>query len=938
MELKTISFNCHGLKTSLVDIRNLCESYDVVFLQELWLNRDELCTLHKIHPDYDAFGVSGMDDATANQSGRPYGGVGILVHKRIRPKSQLKTHDERIVSLHIDYGNDSLYFINVYMPYQCDDNNDKFMECIGKIEAIIEAAPSTKIIVVGDFNANVNTNFEHELLEMCKRSQLVVSDFQWFGKHSECFTYVSDAHMTTSWLDHYICSCDAHALISDIHILDKLPCSDHLPIAACFQIEDATPTQGHPAAQLSRTPAHPVSNWSKATQSEIDNYTQCTRLHLNNLKLPLAVFCNDVNCKCSEHKEQLNDLYSDIVCALRKSSEDCIPSCKRSEARDYIIPGFNDYVRELHTAARQSYLIWRNCGKPRSGPWCESMRHTRLAFKYALRQCKILEETHRADAMAKSLDNGDINSFWKKVKTTHNKSVPLPVKVNEAVGSDDIANMWQKHFHSILNSVNNNTSEADVNRWISDNRDTYCLTIQPNEIAESLKSLKRGKSSGVDGLAAEHLIFSHETLHVHLSILFTSFCSHGYLPNDFMKSAIVPILKDKSGDSSDVNNYRPIALVTSCSKLFEIVIGTVIGNNLLTCDNQFGFKREHSTDLCIFTVKNVIEFYRNNSSPVYTCFLDASKAFDRVNHWELFKKLMKRNVPYAIVRILMFWYQTQTLCIKWGESTSCYFGVKNGVRQGGILSPQLFNVYVDDLSNMLLNCSSGCFIGNKCINHVFYADDLCLMAPSPSGLQKLIDVCYNNSVEIDVLFNPKKSVCMVFKPKNYKLSCPRMKLNDNFLQYVSAFKYLGYHFNENFKDDDEILHQIRTFYARLNSLLRDFAHCSISIKLKLLKTYCINFYCSYIWSDMKSRTLQKMRVAYNNAHRKILGFTTRDSVRGVLTKNNIDTFDIYLRKTTFSFRERVCISTNEVVDSLIKCWSILDASIWKQWSKILYTH
>ena len=258
-------------------------------------------------------------------------------------------------------------------------------------------------------------------------------------------------------------------------------------------------------------------------------------------------------------------------------------------------------------------------------------------------------------------------------------------------------------------------------------------------------------------------------------------------------------------------------------------------------------------------------------------------------------------------------------CIKWGKSTSCYFAVSNGVRQGGILSPRLFNIYVDDLSNVLLKCNYGCFIGNKCINHVFYADDLCLMAPSPSGLQKLIDICHSNRVEIDVLCNPKKSVCMVFKPKRYKLFCPSMKLHGNSLEYVSVFKYLGYHFSEDFKDDNDILRQIRNFYARSNTLLRDFAQCSISIKLKLFKAYCINFYCAYMWSDMKNHTLQKMRVAYNKAYRKILGFTTRESVRCKLTMNNIDTFDCLLRKTTYAFRQRLYKSTNEIVLTLVSC-------------------
>ena len=160
------------------------------------------------------------------------------------------------------------------------------------------------------------------------------------------------------------------------------------------------------------------------------------------------------------------------------------------------------------------------------------------------------------------------------------------------------------------------------------------------------------------------------------------------------------------------------------SKIFELCLSRIMDAYLFTSDNQFGFKRKHSTDLCIYTVKSIIRYYNYYNSPVYTCFLDASKAFDRINHWTMFKKLILRDVPIIIVRVLCFWYRTQELCIQWGNMRSSFFNISNGVRQGGILSPKLFSVYMDDLSNILISSGVGCFLNNVCFNHVFYADDL----------------------------------------------------------------------------------------------------------------------------------------------------------------------------------------------------------------------
>ena len=87
-------------------------------------------------------------------------------------------------------------------------------------------------------------------------------------------------------------------------------------------------------------------------------------------------------------------------------------------------------------------------------------------------------------------------------------------------------------------------------------------------------------------------------------------------------------------------------------------------------------------------------------------------------------------------------YSNQKLCIKWGTQTSSFFTISNGVCQGGILSPVLFSIYMDDFSVLLSQSGIGCHIEGKCINHVFYADDLCLMAPCAIILQELINMCF----------------------------------------------------------------------------------------------------------------------------------------------------------------------------------------------------
>ena len=128
--------------------------------------------------------------------------------------------------------------------------------------------------------------------------------------------------------------------------------------------------------------------------------------------------------------------------------------------------------------------------------------------------------------------------------------------------------------------------------------------------------------------------------------------------------------------------------------------------------------------ICIYTLTEFIEYFKSRSTSVYVAFLDASKAFDKISYWTLFKKLMDRHVPLYLVVILCYWYQHQEMTVRWGFCISNSFNVTNGVRQGGVLSPQLFNVYNYGLSDILNKTIIDGSLGGKRINHLLYADDL----------------------------------------------------------------------------------------------------------------------------------------------------------------------------------------------------------------------
>ena len=301
-----------------------------------------------------------------------------------------------------------------------------------------------------------------------------------------------------------------------------------------------------------------------------------------------------------------------------------------------------------------------------------------------------------------------------------------------------------------------------------------------------------------------------------------------------------------------------MAIASVVSKVVERILLDRLSEYLDTMGNQFGFKPKLGTDMCIYSLKEIIGSYSKLNGCVFSCFLDASKAFDRVKHSMLFTKLLRRGAPGYIIRLLMFWYAHQTMCVRWGSSVSSKFTVSNGVRQGGILSPFMFNIYMDDLSVNLKKCPTGCISGGTIVNHLMYADDIVLLSPSATGLSLLLHVCGKYGLEHDIRFNSKKSAVLIFRNSFVKdFSYPSFVMNGESIKEVPFVKYLGHVISADMKDDLDIMRQCRQLYAQGNALARRFHMCSDNVKVTIFRSYCSSLYTSQLWWKYKVNSIRK---------------------------------------------------------------------------------
>ena len=280
----------------------------------------------------------------------------------------------------------------------------------------------------------------------------------------------------------------------------------------------------------------------------------------------------------------------------------------------------------------------------------------------------------------------------------------------------------------------------------------------------------------------------------------------------------------------------------------------------------------------LYCLKETISYYTERNSNVYCSFLDATKAFDRLVHSGLFSKLLSRNVPLIFLDLIMNWYDQLQCRVRWGECHSTWFRVTAGVRQGGVLSPDLYCLYIDDLVDILIRTGVGCYIRNRFISALLYADDMALLAPSLKGLQALLTACENFCQDWDICLNHKKSKNVSFGKKTTSL-CP-LYLEGQALEWVKSWKYLGIVVSSYEKFNCCINERLKSFYRSLNAILRIEGRSNDLVMLRLLESHSLPIltYAIEIVHVNDEDVRRKLREAYKAIFRKIFFYRNRDSV------------------------------------------------------------
>ena len=739
--LTVISYNMRGFNLGRHVVRDLitADLPDVMLLQEHWLTPTNLSRFDEEFPQFSCFGSSAMSSAVERGvlRGRPFGGVMTLVSKRLHNFTKIVCATERYVIVTV--GN--ILIINVYFP--CVGTADRLLVCeeiIDNLTLWVQRYPRHSVLIGGDFNTDLDkvSPATQMLGSFLSEKNFTRCDRLFHGPYLS--TYHNESLNHESNIDFFtVSNPDAVLLYSVLDLNINL--SDHRPICVIcsFVFDDEADNDDDDVLQSSSAVYVSQLRWDKA---DLKLYRDITEYYLQ----PIYSELLELERSCSISIDTIDSVYKRIVDILTYSADVTVPKCKKNFFKFW----WDSDMDELKGKSIASCKLWKEAGKPRSGPIFTIYRRDKALYKNTIRMRQKKEREHFTNDLHEALLKKQGNVFWKCWKS---KFDPKPGHVNLVDGLMSerlIAKQFADHFSNVC-ANSSSLRAAELKAAYEHKRSHYLGNVDDSRyrfnaelVENAIMKMKCGKAAGLDNITVEHLRFSHYLLYCILCKLFNFMLHCSHVPDCFGMSYTVPIMKNNVNINSKtitVDDFRGISISPAISKVFEHCVLERYCDYLTTSDNQFGFKKGMSCGHAIYTLRSAIDYYVNYGSTVNVCSIDLSKAFDRMNHHALFLKLMDRKIPHNLLTLLEKWFSVSTSCVKWGSSYSNFFRLLCGVRQGGVLSPFLFAVFVDSLVDRVKATGLGCYLNSVCVSILLYADDIILSAPSVKALQLLLEVC-----------------------------------------------------------------------------------------------------------------------------------------------------------------------------------------------------
>ena len=846
-------------------------------------------------------------------------GVGFAIKNRLVQKlvSLPKGINDRLMSLQLQlHGKKQATLISAYAPTMTnpDDVKDKFYE---DLDALISSVGSSnKLILLGDFNARVGCDASTWkgvigsngvgkcnsngmlLMKTCSSHDLLITNtiFRLPTRNKTSWMHPRSKHWHL--IDYVIVRSKDRQDVRVTKAMCGADCwTDHRLIVSKMNLRIRPKRRPQGSKKMKRVNVQKLKD--QKTGSAL----------LKELESKLADF-NPLGCAEDDWKSFRDTVHSCSVEVLG------YPTHKQQDWFDENDEDIQDLLADKHRLHRAHQ------NDPSSDAKKAAFTNIRRTVQNKLRKMHDSWLSSKADEIQGYADKKDTKRFYDALNSVYG---PKSSGSSSLLGSDGstlvtekpkILDRWAEHFEAVLNrpsSINDQAIEKMPQVDINSSMDS---PPEEPEVQKAISQLSSGKAPGSDAIPSEIYKAGGPILLQKLTKLFQSFWTQGTIPQELKDASIIHLYKRK-GSRQSCDNHRGISLLSIAGKILARVLLNRLISHLdagLLPESQCGFRKSRGTIDMIFAARQLQEKCQEQNCELYTTFVDLTKAFDTVSRQGLWRIMSKFGCPDKFIQMVRQFHDGMMARVLDDGEFSEAFAVTNGVKQGCVLAPTLFSMmFTAMLNDAFREDEAGIKIRYRMDGSVFnlrrlkaiskvketvlrdflFADDCALNASSNDEMQASMDkfatACDNFGLTISI----RKTEVMHQPSPQSPYTEPVITVNDEKLQAVDKFTYLGSTLSRAVNIDDEVALRISkasSAFGRLRSKVWDRRGIKLMTKIKVYSAVVLTalLYACESWT-VYQRHARQLNHFHTTCLRRILKIKWQDKIPDteVLSRANL---------------------------------------------------
>ena len=791
----------------------------------------------------------------------------------------------RLISIRISAKPHNMSIIQVYAPTS-DHEDEEVEEFYEQLDNIIAKVPKKDLLIIqGDWNAKVGTDAYQNwagtvgrfstgecndrglrLLEFAKSHRLTLANTLHPHKLSRTATWHSPNGKTHNQIDFILVPQRFKSSVNK-------PNTRTFPGADIGSDHDLVMTTLRMKLKVKRRPQNPRIRFDLEKLKD-PQIAEMFKAQVGGKFAALNILDSEVDTLACDIKEVLLTTAEEVLGRKRRKIQPWVTN----EVLDLC-----DKRRELKGKRHTSVEALANYQK--------ANREVRTKMRAAKEEW--IEE--QCDNIEKGMETGNSKQAYSTLKALTKTSQPRANVIDDKDGnlltdSDEVLKRWTEYCSNLYNyELHPDTSILQNNQTPTESLDSP--PIMKEEVEAAIRHLKAGKSPGVDNIPSELITSGGDGTVSALAALCQKIWEQKKWPEEWTQSLVIPL--PKKGNLRKCQNYRTISLISHPSKVMLRIILNRLKSKAeeLLSEEQAGFRAGRSTVEQIFNCRVLIEKHLQHQRTLFHNFIDFKKAFDKVWHDGLWSVLRGFNIEEGLVQVIQALYTHATSAVLLNNQIGDFFHTTVGVRQGCLLSPVLFNIFLERIMlTTLQDHHTSITINGRPICNLRFADDIDLMGGSNSELQELTDRLVTSASAYGMEVSTEKSKVMVSSTDHITAN---IAMNGEMLEEVSTFKYLGATLSKDGTCTAEIRIRIGTATAAMARLSRIWKSNNISFqtKYRLYRSLVLSIllYGCETWT-LLAETERRIQAFEMKCLRRLLRISymdhkTNDYVRAIINTN-----------------------------------------------------